>query len=169
MPFKAISPVRVCPSSPNPFMAIRRTLSRACWGQGRDGGWDSLIRDCEKAVTHAYSCPNNPQQNIYTVHEINNLKDRSQAISFCRSNGAHLQYCTHLRTQACTQTSTHTHMHAVKLLFAMMGDSTLYNIQMPYDIALVLGGMAWHRTRPKKETTERLAKPNSLKVGNYSS
>lgn len=38
-----------------------------CWGQGRDGGWDLLMRDCEKAVTHAYACPSNPSQNIYIL------------------------------------------------------------------------------------------------------
>lgn len=44
-----------------------------------------------------------------------------------------------LCTLACTQMSTHTHMQAVKLLSAMVDDSTLYIIQMAKDIALVLG------------------------------
>lgn len=49
------------------------------------------------------------------------------------------------------QTSTHIHMHAVKLLFAMMDDLTLYNFQMLYDIALVLGqdGMAQDKSQKR--------------------
>lgn len=31
-----------------PSWLSKKTLSWACWGQGRDGRWDLLRRDCEK-------------------------------------------------------------------------------------------------------------------------
>lgn len=55
-------------------------------------------------------------------------------------------------------------MHAVKLLSAMVDDSTLFIIQMVGHCFGVWGveGGAWHRISAKEETTERPAKSMSV-------
>lgn len=67
-------PSQGLPIQPKSLHGYQENSELGLLGARQGWGWDLLIRDCEKAVTHAYSCPNNPQQNIYTVHEINNFK-----------------------------------------------------------------------------------------------
>lgn len=65
-------PSQGLPIQPKSLHGYQKNSELGLLGASQGWGWDLLIRDCEKAVTHAYSCPNNPQQNIYTVHKINN-------------------------------------------------------------------------------------------------
>lgn len=62
--------------------------------------------------------------------------------------------------------NTYTHMHAVKQLSAMVDDLTFNIIQMPLDIALVLGrdGMAQDKYKCKEETTGRPERPMSVSI-----
>ena len=64
--------------------------------------------------------------------------------------------------QTCRQMSSHTHMHAVKLLSAMVDDSTftLFRCHRTLLWSYDRDGMA--QTKCQKETTERLAKYMSV-------
>lgn len=65
-------PSQGLPIQPKSLHGYQKNSELGLLGARQEWGWDLLIRDCEKAVTRAYACPNNPQQNIYAVHEINN-------------------------------------------------------------------------------------------------
>lgn len=55
-------PSQGVPIQPKSLHGYQKNSELGLLGARQGWGWDLLIRDCEKAVTHAYSCPNNPQQ-----------------------------------------------------------------------------------------------------------